>query len=108
MLRDLLAVIAGLGAAVVTFAVFQLVGGLINPPPAALDYNDSDAVKALVDSMPVSAVMILLAGYIIGSFLAGALASRLLRSRSSAVLTIIGTVDLIIVGMMLVSILAAL
>lgn len=108
MLRSVLSVIAGLGVAVVTFSLFQGIGGLLNPPPSTLDYNDKNAVAAFISSMPISAFLILVAGYIIGSFLAGYLATKLLRSRSLAVLMIASVLDLILVGMVLVAVLAAL
>lgn len=108
MLRSVLSVIAGVGIAIVTFSLFQGIGGLLNPPPSTLDYNDKNAVAAFIASMPISAFLILVAGYIVGSFLAGWFATKLLRSRSLAVLTIVSILDLILVGMMLVVLVAVL
>src|SRR5687768_10713142 len=108
MLRSVLSVIAGLGVAVITFSLFQGISGVLNPPPSTIDYSDKNAVAALVASMPISAFLILLAGYIIGSFLAGWLATKLLRSKSTAIWMIVSVIDLIFVGGLIVAVLASL
>lgn len=108
MLRSILAIVAGLGVAVVTFSLVQGISGVLFSPPSAVDYNDKTAVAALMASMPVSAFLILAAGYMLGSFLAGWLAWKLLQSQSLAAWSFVSIIDLIFVGMVLVRVLVAL
>lgn len=107
MLRSVLAVTAGVAVAVVIFSLVQLTNGILFAPPSPIDYNDKDALATLVASMPKTAFAILAAGYVFGSFLAGLLAGKLLKSRSPAAWTAVGLIDIIFIGMVLIRLLAA-
>ena len=58
-LRLALALIAGIAAALITIMVIETVGHSMYPPPA-LDYNDTEALRAYVDGLPLGAKLIVL------------------------------------------------
>lgn len=61
------------GGAVV-FAV-ETIGHSMYPPPDGIDLSDPEAVKSLIASLPVAALVMVLVGWLVGSF-AGAWAAR--------------------------------
>lgn len=107
MIKSILAGIAGFAAAVITFTVVQSLNGLLFARPVAVDYNDRSAVASLIATMPTGAFLILAVGYSLGSFFAGWLVQKMLRSRSRLFWSIVSAVDLIVIGMMLVLILVS-
>lgn len=107
MIRSVLAVIAGFAAATITFMFVQAINGLLFTPPSTIDYNDPNAVASLMAAMPIGAFLILAAGYALGSFLAGWLVQKMLRSRSLVFWSLASAVDLIVIGMMVVVILVS-
>ena len=73
-LRLVLALIAGIAAALITFMLIETVGHRLYPPPA-LNYSDTEALRAYVEGLPIGAKLIVLsawlAGTIDGVFVAG-------------------------------------
>ena len=61
------------GGAVV-FAV-ETIGHSMYPPPDGIDLSDPQAVKSLIASLPVAALVMVLVGWLVGSF-AGAWVAR--------------------------------
>lgn len=69
MLRTIFAVIAGLLATMLVITVVELASSkFLFPPPPSLDYTDMAAVNAFVASMPVAAILVILAGWLLGTF----------------------------------------
>ena len=50
------------------------------PPPPGLDMTDFNQVKRFVASLPVNALLVVLAGWLVGTFLGTWLAARIARS----------------------------
>jgi len=80
MIRSIAGVVAGLVAAVVVIGCLEFLGHAIYPPPPGLDRHNPDAIKTIIDQLPLGAiVMVFVAwgtGTLVGSFTAGAIASR--------------------------------
>jgi hypothetical protein len=74
MLKGILGVVGGLVASMAVIVIFQKVGQLIYPMPAGLDMQDKEAMGAWIQSLPIGAFLMLLAGYAAGSFAGGAVA----------------------------------
>ena len=73
-------VVVGLTAAVVVVGALEAVGHTIYPPPPGIDLHDPEALKTIIDQLPVGAIVMVLvawgAGTLIGGFTAGAIAGR--------------------------------
>ncbi len=67
MLRNILALLAGLIGAVVVIGAVQYVASLVYPLPAGIDVNDSAAITAAVANMPAGAFVMVLIGYALGT-----------------------------------------
>lgn len=76
-LRAALAVLAGIFTANVVFIAFE--SSSPYHPPADMDYDDTLAMKAWVESLPASALYRVIAGYAVGAFLGGWLTNWLSR-----------------------------
>lgn len=80
MVRKILAVLAGLAAAVVVIGAIEMTGHLVYAPPGNLDRNDPAAVRAFVASLPVGAFVSVLVAYVAGTFAGGWVAARVARA----------------------------
>ena len=71
MVRKILAVIAGLITFYVVVSGVQMLNGIIfgAPPPETM--TDPAAMSAYVAGLPTAAFIVLLLGYVLGSFVAG-------------------------------------
>ncbi len=73
MIRNILSVIAGLAIAVITFVIVEKTNSSMHPIPADLDFTDSAAVKTFYGNQAISFWLLVLAGWMVGSFLCGLL-----------------------------------
>jgi len=80
VLRSVLGVIVGVIAAVVVVGVLESVGHTIYPPPPGIDLHNPEALKTIIDQLPLGAIVMVLvawgAGSLVGGFTAGAVAGR--------------------------------
>ena len=81
MMRRIAGGIAGLITAWLVVSIAEAGAHKLFPPPPGLDMTDFNQVKRFVASLPVSALLVVLAGWLIGTFLGTWLASRIGRSR---------------------------
>lgn len=103
-LRNILGVVAGvLVGAVVIFAV-QFAGHQIYPVAGSLDMNDKEAMAAFMASLPVGALLIVIAAYAAGSFVGGGLAALICRGARIRHALVVGVVLLLSGVMNLVAI----
>ncbi|MCE9602887.1 MAG: hypothetical protein K8S21_11840 [Gemmatimonadetes bacterium] len=80
--RSFVAVMAGMVVAVTVVSIGDLVAGTFHPLPAGFDMGDMAQVRAHAAAAPLSAMLIVLAGWILGPFAGGLVASRVAaRSR---------------------------
>ena len=71
MMRNMLAVIAGFVVAAAVMMGFEFANSLLFPFPPGMDTNDLEAVRAFAATMPLSALILVAAGWTIGSFAGG-------------------------------------
>ena len=81
MLRRIGAVVAGLISAWLVVSIAEAVAHKIYPPPRGMDMTDFNQVKQFVASLPLSALLIVLAGWLVGTFMGTWLASRISQNR---------------------------
>jgi hypothetical protein len=73
MKRNILSVIVGLAAAIITFLTAEAINTTLHPIPTSLDFKDSNAVKTFYDNQPLTVWLLVLSGWIIGSLFCGLL-----------------------------------
>jgi hypothetical protein len=79
MLRKLAAAIAAVIVAMITIQIVQMVGHLVYPPPADVEFGDPEQVREFMSTLPVGSILFVGAAWAIGTFtgtLAGALIAR--------------------------------
>ena len=63
--------VAGVGSAVLVVAAIELVAHAIYAPSVMPDVSTPEAMAAYVDSMPLGALLLVLAGYVAGTVVGG-------------------------------------
>ncbi|GDX79838.1 hypothetical protein LBMAG42_16490 [Deltaproteobacteria bacterium] len=84
MLRNVLAVVLSFVVGNVVIMAVQAVNMMIFPAPPGFDFNDAEAVAAMVASMPLGAFMGVELSYVAASAGAGAVIARVAASRHVA------------------------
>ncbi len=80
--RSFVAVMAGMVVAVTIVSICDLAAGTLHPLPAGFDMRDVAQMKAHAAAAPALAMLVVLVGWIVGSFAGGVVASRVAaRSR---------------------------
>lgn len=74
------AVIAGLIAAFVLVASSESIVHVLYPPAAGTNMDDFEQVKRFVAALPLTALVLVLAGWLIGTFVATWLAAKIARN----------------------------
>ena len=81
MAKKILSVIAGIIAGTIVIYLVEIVSLKVYPPPAGVDVmKDKQALIEYIRSAPLSAMLIVLLGYVLGSFVAGWLSARISAS----------------------------
>jgi len=79
MLRSVLAVLVGLVATFVVIGLLEMLGMLIYPPPAGLDFSKPEAVRAAMATIPTGALVCVLVAQAVGTFSGAWLAAFIAR-----------------------------
>jgi len=77
MVRNILAVLAGLAVGVIVMTGMEGYVAKLHPMPASLNMQDKEGMAAYIASMPASAVIMMAVTYMLSSFVAGYTASRI-------------------------------
>lgn len=93
MVRKLSAIVIGTLVAFGLVATIEMVGHMVYPPPADLDFTDPASRQAYVSGLPVGAFLFVMAAWALGAFGGGTLAGFVGRERNLAL--IIGALILI-------------
>lgn len=67
-MRSILGLILGLAVAILTVMLFQWISHAVWPPPEGLDPKDSAALAEHLKSAPLGSLILVVAGYIVGTF----------------------------------------
>lgn len=84
-MRSILAVIAGLVVAWITVSLFEFASVRAFPPPPGLDVHDPRQLAALVAQMPPRALLLVLAGWVVGALDGGLVAAAISKRRAPAI-----------------------
>jgi small-conductance mechanosensitive channel len=80
--KRILSVVLGLICAFIIISLMEMLNSLFYTPPKGIDYKDPQAVRAMMEALPVSAFMLVLLGYILGT-LAGAIVTTVIHRSGS-------------------------
>ncbi len=78
--RGLLGVTGGLILGVLCIVGFELVASLVYPYPAGFDANDHAAMSEYIRTLPIAALILVLSGYLVGTFTGSWTATKIGRS----------------------------
>jgi hypothetical protein len=79
MLRIILGVVAGCVVAICVIFAIELVGHQIFPLPAGTDPLNAESLKAAAAAMPLAALLLVVAGWIVGVLAGGWVANAIAR-----------------------------
>ncbi|WP_430455520.1 hypothetical protein [Rheinheimera sp.] len=80
LLRTTLALLAGVVVTFFTISAVEQLGHILYRAPAGLDWQDSSAVSAYLKQLPAGALLLVLAGWLLGIF-TGLTAATMLAGR---------------------------
>lgn len=91
LVRNILALLAGVFGGGFVVLLVQAVNGLLYPPPPGLNFRDAGQMKAYAATLPAGAFLVVLLSYLIGFTVAVFLAARLSGEahRRQGVLTVL-------------------
>lgn len=92
-LRLALALVAGIAAALFTIMLIETLGHSLYPPPA-LDYSDTEALRAYVEGLPIGAKLIVLSAWLAGTIDGVFVAGLINRARYGLCAAVIGALVL--------------
>lgn len=75
--RKILAVLAGMITGGLIVMIFDELSHLIAPPPEGLDFTDKEAITEFMKTVPVSAFLVMLAGWLLSAFSGAFVASKI-------------------------------
>ncbi len=94
MLRNVLAGVAGIATAVAVLILLEKLGHTIYPPPADLDYSDTDAIRNYYSQLPLLALLFPMIAWIMGTFAGTLLACYVGTASTLTFAGVIGTLML--------------
>ena len=68
MIRNVIAIIAGIGTAFLTVMLIDRVNYMVFPPPAGLDFSDPTAIEPYLATLPIGAFLFILASSVVAAF----------------------------------------
>jgi len=92
MLRPLGGVVVGLLVAFIIFIGFQTLNLAIFPLPDGVTPNDHDAFEAFISKLPITAFIIVLAGYMVGSLAGGYTGAKFAQTKWKTIGLVIGVI----------------
>jgi len=78
VIRKLAAAVAGVGVALLTIQIVEMLGHLVYPPPADIEFGEPEQIREFMSTLPVGSLLFVGAAWAAGTFfgtLAGALIS---------------------------------
>ena len=89
MARTVLAAVLGLVTAFVTIMLVEFIGHQVYPPPAGLDPMDPNDMAVIMQSLPLGAMLFVVAAWVIGAFEGGFVAALIARDQRPKIAAII-------------------
>lgn len=96
--RTILAVILGVVVAGLIVAGIETIGHTLNPPPAGTDLTQPGALDTLIASLPVTALVIVVFAWALGSIGGGFAAAKISRQHKFGAALAVGIVMVLLVA----------
>lgn len=90
MIRKIGLAIFGVIVAVALIVVVQMIGHNVYPPPPGTDFDDPEAVRALIEQAPAGALLFVIASYVAGTFGGGLIVALIARDSAETYAMIVG------------------
>ena len=87
-MRKLWGVIAGSVAAVIVVFAIEIISHLIYSPPIQVDPGDYAAMSELVKNAPIGALLLVICGHLIATFVGVVISFKITKEKSTAYLVI--------------------
>ena len=94
MLRNVVGAIAGIAVAVLTVMLFEWISHTIYPMPPGLEITDTEALNAFLAAAPITALLLVIAGSVLGTFDGVLVACLIGRTHTSYLALLIGVLML--------------
>ena len=91
MLRDILGGIAGIVIAVLIEFLADMLSHTVYPPPAEFDSSDMEAMRLLIAEAPLGALLIVMFGPIIGTFIGAVVGGRVGTAKTWVYPAVVGS-----------------
>lgn len=95
ILRNIVAVVAGMITGSVVIWLIELLGHSLYPPPEGVDPSDPESVRTIMETIQAGALWMLVLAYAVGALVAGFVAAAVSRDASKNAALITGGVLLI-------------
>lgn len=95
MLKNILAVIAGVIAAVIVIFIVEAISNMLFPPASKIDMENPEEVRKMIENAPAGALIVVIIGWAIGSFAGGLVATIISNKNKSTYALIVGTLLMI-------------
>ena len=92
MVKKILIVLLGIVCGSVLIYAVEAIGHLVYPPPEQMDLNDIEAMKAMIKTLPIGALLFVLLAYAVGSFGGGFIVTLFSKSRKPLLAIVVGVV----------------
>jgi len=100
MLRRILAIVAGLVAAMAIIFAIEAVGRVLFPLPSGMALNDPDSIRDRVDMIPIGALASILVAWTFGALAGSYSVGRLIGARGASLAYVAGAVVLVWAALM--------
>ncbi len=95
MIRSIVSILVALFSAVIIIFLVEYLSQRLYPMPESLDYNDYEALSSWIKTLPVSAMIIVILGWFVGSFTGAYIVSRMDELSAIRSTAVVGTLLLV-------------
>src|SRR5262245_40509941 len=96
--RSILSVILGFLAGALVVGLLEAAGHLMYPPPPDINLHNPDQLKAIIENLPIGALIMVLVAWAGGSFAAGLVAALVAKNRKPTHALIVGCLQMLAGG----------
>lgn len=84
-MKNILSVFAGVVMAIITLTLVEMLSASLYPMPAGVDMKNTEAMKTYLENLPMQAILFLLLGYALSSFVGGFTAALISKKSRQAI-----------------------
>jgi len=99
VMKKIFSVLLGFVASSLTMMAFEFTNSLLFPFPADLDKQSLEQIRAFAAQMPLTALILVACGWILGSTLGGYVSTKLSKTKTAATALTLGAVLTLFAGL---------